>query len=426
MALLDDRDVELLGSHLSGLQIDFIVSGGIACIEAPKAIRELRRYGASVRVILTASAEKFVSKEVFEWASKNPVVSSLTGQAEHLSSADILCVYPCTLNMISKISLGLADTPATTLVQSLLERKLVVLQPSMHESLLRSPAYRDHSRRLSQMKNLVIVDGLQEEGKSKAIDAKSFAARVCREYARSQMKETPSVLVLMGPTRSYLDDIRFLTNYSSGSLGLAIADECYRRGFDLHLITGVISQPISKLFSTEIVETATEMEVAAQSYLRKNPANIIFFAAAVLDFEVKEKQLGKKASADQDWTVHLEASSKLIDSVGLECPVRVGFKLESGLDEKDLSKKLADWSKNHRVDLVCGNRKEDVSASQHRAHIFDVETNKLQSVQSKKLVAHELLEMAAQKYFKKNKSQSQKSKEVEKPKPSEDRSISFV
>lgn len=426
MTLLDDRDVELLGEHLSGLQIDFIVSGGIACIEAPKAIRELRRYGASVRVILTASAEKFVSKEVFEWASKNPVVSSLTGQAEHLSSADILCVYPCTLNMLSKISLGLADTPATTVLQSLLERKLVVLQPSMHESLLQSPAYRDHSTRLSQMKKLVIVEGLQEEGKSKAIDAKSFAARVCREYARSQMKEIPSVLVLMGPTRSYLDDIRFLTNYSSGTLGLKIADECYRRGFDLHLVSGAISQSVQKQFSSELVETATEMENAAQEYLSKNAAGIIFFAAAVLDFEVKEKQSGKKSSADQAWSVDLEASSKLIDSIGLECPVRVGFKLESGLDEKDLGKKLFDWSKNHRVDLICGNRKEEVSASQHVASIFDVETQGLQSVQSKTFVARELVEAAFQKYFKKKKSRSQKSKDVEKPKPSEDRSISFV
>src|SRR5947209_1037854 len=106
---MDDRDVEIKGDHLAGKSFDFVVSGGVASVEVPKIIRELRRYGANVRVIMSEGAHQFVTPLLFEWASKNAVVRALTGSAEHISNADAVLIAPATLDFISRVAHGLAD-----------------------------------------------------------------------------------------------------------------------------------------------------------------------------------------------------------------------------------------------------------------------------------------------------------------------------
>jgi phosphopantothenoylcysteine decarboxylase/phosphopantothenate--cysteine ligase len=203
--IMDDRDVDIKGDHLKGRSIDFVVAGGIACIESPRIIRELRRYGARVRVWMTRSATEFVSPRVFEWASKDSVITDLSGAAEHITHADAIVIAPATLDLIAKISLGLADSPALTMIQSALARKSIFAVASMHESLAENPILRSHLATLSKISKFKFIESVAAESKLKMPPAEHFVAEVSHSLSKSALKNR-AIAISVGPTRSYADD----------------------------------------------------------------------------------------------------------------------------------------------------------------------------------------------------------------------------
>jgi len=353
--VLDDRDVVLKGSQLAGLSVDLVVAGGIAAVEAPKLIRELRRYGASVRVFMTASACKFITPLSLEWASRQSVVTDLSGSAEHIASSDMVVVAPATLDFVGKASWGLADSAALTLVQSALQRLPVFFAPSMHESLSQNPLFQENKRRLSKLKNVFFLDPVAAEGKMKAQGFESMVARICHLAGSASQLRGQKVGLTLGPTRSIVDDVRYLSNRSSGAMGLAIADELYRRG-------------AAEVLQKVDVKTNGEMHrELSQIVARKKPSALIF-AAAVLDFDVESARSGKTSSAG-GFEVSLRPSKKIIHSFAKFKGVKVGFKLESQISEKSLVLRARESLKQHQLSFVVANRLEDVSKTAHRAFL---------------------------------------------------------
>ncbi len=391
---LDDRDVVLKGDELEGRKIDFVVCGGIAAIESPKLIRELRRYGAQVRVILSPAAENFVNPIVFEWASKNKVISQLSGSAEHISQADIVVIAPATLDFMAKMSLGLADSAAATLLQSRLERAPVVVIPSMHSSLLESPSFKEHAKRLSHLKGVTIVEGPKEEGKLKALAPEDAAIHTIRAFRKYFLKTPLRTLITLGGTRSYLDDVRYLGNFSTGRTGLDIALEFFKRGHEVEIIAAHTEVSIPNYLKTTKALEHREFEAALKKISNK-PPDVWIQAAAILDFEATDTETKKRAS-DSAWNLKLKPTTKIIDQFSWPNCKKIAFKLESRLNEAELSSEVETWIRGKNIDLVVANRLEDVSSKKYRARIYDSKLKRWLPVDSRPMLGKILVQKSSE------------------------------
>jgi phosphopantothenoylcysteine decarboxylase/phosphopantothenate--cysteine ligase len=386
--IFDDRDVEIKGQYLAGKTLDFVITGGVAAIESPRFIRELRRFGAEVRVWMTPSAEKFVSPLVFEWASKRVVTTELSGIAEHISQSDAVVVAPCTLNFLSKMALGIADTAAATLIQSAMGRMPVFIAPSMHVTLSESRSYERHRKSLAQLTNVFFLEPHSQESKLKMISVESAVAVICHELSARHLTKKAKAVVSLGPTRSPIDDVRYISNHSTGALGLRIADEFFRRGFDVIAVVGPIQVSLPPYLHVVSVKTNQEMKRAMRAQVDRG-ADIAVFAAAVLDFDVAETSQGK-LSSKKSVELRLKPSPKLIDSIRSKNLKRVGFKLESGVSEKELLRRAQDALKSQKVDLLVANRLEDVSAESHRAYLLTHGSSGVLKLSSREEIAQAL------------------------------------
>ncbi|MDB5036512.1 MAG: phosphopantothenoylcysteine synthetase/decarboxylase [Bacteriovoracaceae bacterium] len=385
----DDRDVDIKGAHLAGKMIDLIVAGGIASIETPKLIRELRRYGANVRVFMTKSATQFVSPLVFEWASKNPVVTDLTGLAEHITHADGVLIAPATLDFISKIAVGISDSAAATLVQSAINRIPVLFAPSMHLSLQGNPAYAAHLNSLSKINRVTILSAAEDEGKAKMLGFEEITARVCHELSTSSLSKIP-ILISLGPTRSYVDVMRYLSNRSTGKLGLAIADDLYRRGAKVFTVCGAIQKSVPHYLNPVFAETNKEMEASFLAIVEKEKPRVGIFSAAVLDFDIVNPRSGK-SSSKESIELKLKPSAKLIEATSWpKNMIRVGFKLESGLSIEELKERAKKWAQLNHCELLVANRLEDVGEEAHKAYLFSAKDNSFTNASNKVEIADQI------------------------------------
>jgi len=413
---LDDRSVASLGTQLQGRHIDVVVSAGIACLETPKLLRELRRYGADLRVILTPKVESFVRPLCFEWASGQEVLTELSGAAEHISQADAVVIAPCTLDFLSKISLGLADSAAAALVQSVLGRRSVFIQPAMHSSLEKNPIYQRNLKTVSELPFVTILSAREEESKRKVPDVRETSREICHLINRYYRQDKIGrLLVLMGPTRSYLDDVRYISNYSSGRTGFAIADNFYRWGWTPDIVSGPVPINFPDVWSVSSVESIQEFAHTAGEHLKRHKYQSIIFAAALLDFEVTEKFQGKRSSKSA-WSLELKPVEKLIPSLGKEVPIRVGFKLQSGKDRDSLTRIIKEAADKNHCEIVVGNNLEDISETSHPTQIYIRSEQKFCEAQNNQELSDILISKIE--FLSKCPIQSQKRKAAENPKPS--------
>ena len=196
-----------------------------------------------------------------EWATGNPVVRELTGKTEHVrllgespEQADLLLVAPCTANTISKIALGIDDTPVTTFASMAIGNGVPVLVcPAAHEPMYRNSAVMENIKRLKEM-GVEVVEPRIEEGKAKIADRQTIVLAVLRLLAKKDL-EGRSVLVSGGPSAEFIDPVRVITNLSSGKTGLDIATEAWRRGASVSYVYGGSLAPPSSIRSRRIVTT---------------------------------------------------------------------------------------------------------------------------------------------------------------------------
>jgi phosphopantothenoylcysteine decarboxylase / phosphopantothenate---cysteine ligase len=177
-----DLKVEKIENYLEGKRIGLCVTGGIAAIETPKIARHLRRYGADVRVYATQNALKFIGEASLEWATEKPVVSELSGLAEHICLEDLVLVAPATMNTINKIMLGIADNAVTSLIASALGNKTpVYIAPTMHKSLYDNPFFQENLKRASSY-GIRIIEPRFSEGKAKIPHTRKIADEIIKYF----------------------------------------------------------------------------------------------------------------------------------------------------------------------------------------------------------------------------------------------------
>lgn len=366
---------------LDGKKIAMGICGSVGAARAPDLARELMRHGADVYVFMSRAAQGIISPALMEWATGNAVVTELTGGIEHVAlgggipgCADLVLIAPATANTISKMALGIDDTPVTTLATTALGAGLpLIVVPAMHGSMYRHPAVAENIRRLESL-GVTVVGPVEAEGKAKMADTEAVVETAASALQRKDMVGM-KVLVTAGPTRAYLDPVRYLTNSSSGRMGIALAAEAASRGADVTLVLGptTLTPPRCK---TLRVETTEEMLSAVLGELRSTKYDLLAMAAAPLDFRFEETHKAK-VSSDAPIKTSLVPLPKIVKEARVVSPYLfvIGFKAEYGLAKGELEERAATRLNDSGMDMIVANDLSQPGAG------FQSETNEVHIIQ---------------------------------------------
>jgi phosphopantothenoylcysteine decarboxylase/phosphopantothenate--cysteine ligase len=320
------------------------------------------RHGAEVFPVMSPMAQKIIHPYLLEWATGNEVVIELTGKIEHITLAgkhdehvDLVIIAPATANTIGKIACGIDDTPVTTTVSSGLGAGIPILVvPAMHESMYNHPAVLENIEKLRKF-GVHVISPRMEEAKAKIPEISSIIEKVFAILGPNDLVGK-CFLITAGPTRGWIDQVRFVSNPSTGKMGIAIAQEILARGGQVHLVLGPSSeqQPMGAIITN--VETSEEMLKEVMSTLSKNTIDCFISSAAVLDF-VPEKTEDKKIESGQNLSISLVPSSKIIEEARKKYKdlYIVGFKVESGLSDDELESRAREKISSGICNLVVAN-----------------------------------------------------------------------
>jgi phosphopantothenoylcysteine decarboxylase/phosphopantothenate--cysteine ligase len=345
---------------LEGKKIALCICGSVAAIKAPDLARELMRNGAEVFAIMSPSAQKLISPTLLEWATGNPVITELTGKIEHVQlggkgGVDLILIAPATANTIGKIAAGIDDTPVTSLATTAIGSGIpVMIAPVMHGSMYRHPLVSENLKKLSSLGIKIIPPEIVED-KAKFPDISVIVEEVLSALSRKDMTGI-SVLVTAGPTRSYMDSIRFLTNSSSGKMGYAFAYEASARGARVTLISGPTNLANPRGTNIVPVETTEEMLEAVDNALSKEKYDLFVMAAAPLDFAIVEKFDGKVPSTSE-LKLTLRPLPKIVDVARKKSKdlFIIGFKAEYNLTREELFSRAMSRLLESGMDLIVAN-----------------------------------------------------------------------
>jgi phosphopantothenoylcysteine decarboxylase/phosphopantothenate--cysteine ligase len=351
---------------LTGKQVVLGVTGGIAAYKACEIVREMRKEGAEVRVVMTASATRFITPLTLQTLSANPVVTDmfdLISESEigHISlaqRADLLLVAPATANIIGKIRNGIADDMLSTVVMATCAP--VLIAPAMNSQMYASAAVRENVETL-RARGFSFVDPGEGELACGTVGPGRLAdpPRIV-EMARVLLSPKPlagkRVVVSAGPTAEAVDPVRYVSNRSSGKMGYAMARAAHRLGATVTLVSGPVPMPDPYFVETVRVESAAQMRDAVAAAAER--ADVVVMSAAVADFRPSDPSTTKIKKESFGGTISLVPTVDILAELGERKGGRVliGFAAETDALENNARGKLA----RKRLDAIVAN---DVSRS---------------------------------------------------------------
>ena len=368
-----DTDVEIRGDSLAKMRILLGVSGGIAAVDTVRLARELRRHGAIVSVMMTHSAQKIISPLAIEWATQSPVITDWESDLTALEEVDGILIAPTTRDLMASYLHGLQHGPILMALSAARTRNCPVMMiPSMHADLANDPVTQDL---VDEVRNngIKVHWGDEQEGKRKTPPHEEIVARFSN-YVNSSKTHRKSVVVTLGATRSPIDDIRFIQNTSSGSTGFAIADDLFRHGHDVTCVKGITTVTTPKWLPLVIQADSPDEMLKELFALSNDDIDAWVHSAAVLDYVVENSAEGKLASQQGPLDVKLIESPKHILELSEKCQgtVRIGFKLETGIKQKELVRRALAQIEYAKMTAVVANRLEDINdSSKPRAYLVD-------------------------------------------------------
>ncbi len=308
------------GDALKGRKVVLCVTASVAAYKAVDLARLLMRHGADVYPVLTRKATRLVSSELLSWATGNRAVVDLTWELEHIQlvdkgRADLIIIYPCTANTLSKIANGIDDTSVTTIASVALGSKMpIIVALAMHEVMYHNPIL---VRNIRALEGLVeFIEPVMEEGKAKVAEPEHVLAKAVEVLRHVRLLKGKSVLITAGATVEYIDSIRVITNLSSGKFGTAFAREAMLMGADVTLIYGHgSSEPLANVRLIR-VNTSRDMLNAVTNELRSRHYDLVIMNAAVADFRPSQISSRKIESRGDDMLMlRLEPTEKIVDVV---------------------------------------------------------------------------------------------------------------
>ena len=384
------------------------VCGGIAAYKSVEILRRLTQAGASVRVIMTRSAQWFVGALTFEALSGQPVFKEMFAEGQEASirhidwaqSTDGVIIAPATANMIGKLANGIADDPLSTFMLAVSAPVLVC--PSMNSQMYVSHAVQRNLDTLRSDGYLVIDPGYGElacgtTGPGRLPEPDVIVDRFISCLAPNDLAGK-KIVVTAGPTIEPIDPVRFISNPSSGKMGYAVARAAAQRGAEVTLVTGPTQLPDPDNVTTIKIRSADEM---AEAVLRLfEQADVVVKAAAVSDYGPQESAGHKIKKGRKEWVLSLKQNKDILRALGRQKThqVLVGFAAETRDLEQNATKKLTEKNLDMIVGNVVGSAGSGFESDTNTVTMFfkDGTKESLPSME-KETVAHILLDRIMEK-----------------------------
>ena len=344
--------------NLNGKKILLIICGGIAAYKSLEVIRLLRKNGSSVKTILTNNAKKFITPLSVASLSQEKVYTDLfnsdnESEMDHISLSrwsDLILIAPATANTISKISFGLSDDLASTVVFA--SDKKIFIAPAMNVRMWEHQSNKENLEKLIDFGHEIIGPetgemACGEYGMGKMSEPVTIINHINNYFKKLENNKKFKALVTAGPTHEYIDPVRFISNKSSGKQGYEIARSLSENGFDTTLISGPTNLNQIKGVNLIKVKSADEM---LEATLNNLPTDVAIFSAAVADFKVKNKEK-EKIKKNKISELSLEKNTDILGHISNHNSLRpklvVGFAAETNSLKnnslKKLSEKNCDW-----------------------------------------------------------------------------------
>lgn len=361
-----------------GKKIIFGITGCISAYKSCLIIRRLIESGAEVKVLMTPSAQEFITPLTLSVLSKNPVITKIFPDKDsqqntwHIDLAlwgDLMIIAPASINTIAKIAHGFADNALTTLVTAL--RCPLLIVPTADMDMYQNPLTQENISKLRSLGYYILeaeegflASGLSGKGRLPEVEKILQAAESILNGYKKDF-EGKKILVTAGPTYEDIDPVRFLGNRSSGKMGYELAKALFFRGAKVTLISGPTSEPSFQGINIIKVRSADEMDKKVQENIIDN--DCLIMAAAVADYrpeKINDKKIKKEQNLD---SIKLVKTNDILGSLTKAGKKVVGFALETDNEYDNALKKI----RNKNLDLIVLNSLKDEKAG------FEFDTNKI-------------------------------------------------
>ncbi len=348
---------------LNGKTVVLAVTGSIAAYKMANVANMLKKLGADVHVLMTQNATQFINPITFETLTQHKCLidtfdRNFQYSVEHVAlakAADIVLIAPASANVIGKIACGIADDMLTTTVMACPCKKLIA--PAMNHNMLHNPIVEDNIKKLAAYGYGIInadrgmlANG--DIGDGRLPEENVLVEHILKEIAFEKDLEGKKILVTAGATREPIDPVRFITNHSSGKMGIALARAAMQRGAQVTLVCAHCDVEMPMFVDVVSVQTAQEMFEAVTQ--RSDEQDIIIKAAAVADYTPAVTADSKLKKSDDDMKIDLMRTKDILKTLGedkREGQIICGFSMET---DNVLENSRAKLEKKN-CDMICAN-----------------------------------------------------------------------
>lgn len=376
---------------LQGKNIVLGITGSIAAYKACTLIRLLIKKGAQVQVVITPAGKEFITPITLSALTQKPVVSEFFSQKDgtwhsHVNLglwADAMIVAPCTAASLAKMANGIADNMLITTYLSM--KAPVFIAPAMDLDMYKHPSTHKNIEQLKQYGNTIIepqsgflASGL--EGKGRMEEPEAIVEQVQRFFETNNSQSNlkgKDILITAGPTFEKIDPVRFIGNYSSGKMGFALANECAKRGANVHLVCGPVALKENKGIERIDVESGDQMFEECQKLFSK--CNVAILCAAVADFKPQKQEAQKIKHSHNLKAISVVPTTDIAAQLGKmkkDNQLLVGFALETNNEIVNAKEKL----EKKNLDFIV------LNSTQNKGTTFKADDNKISIITKNEII----------------------------------------
>lgn len=358
------------GRELEGKRIILGITGSIAAVECFKLARELIRHGGDVQAVMSPEAVKLVTTEAMQFATGKEVITDLDGRVQHIDllgdyedRADLLLVAPCTANTLSKMALAIDDTAVTTMATVAIGANIPVLvAPAMHLAMFNHPGVQRNVKTLREM-GVGLIGPTMIGKKAHVASIDEIVQNVLRRLGPGDLRGK-KVLIIGGSSEEPIDQVRVITNRSSGETAICLAQTAFRRGAEVELWTGRMSVPVPGYFKCRSFRRVEEL----LGMVDEIDHDAVIVPAALSDYAPISTP-GKIPSGSKTIALKLTGLPKVLPAIRPRTRVLIGFKAEIGVSSEELIGRARARLEEYDLDLIAANDLSDVKEGATRTRL---------------------------------------------------------
>jgi phosphopantothenoylcysteine decarboxylase/phosphopantothenate--cysteine ligase len=362
-------------TFLKNKRIVLAVTGSIASVETVLLARELIRHGATIIPVMTEAATKIIHPDALWFATGKKPIIELTGDTEHVQycgrvddPVDLLLIAPSTANTISKIALGIDDTTVTTFATTAIGSHVpIIIVPAMHLSMYDHDIVQENIAKLKKQ-NIEFIDPVIKNNKARFASNEEIVAEVIHQIGPN-LFDGKKMLIIGGSTEEPIDDVRCLTNVSSGKTAISLATTSFLHGADVLLWYGQSNTAVPPYIESVRFKTITDIKKMINKSILET-YDMVVVCAALADF-IPEKQDGKIPSDKDVLSIQCHKAEKILPLLRKKVRngIIIGFKLA---ESKNASiEKAKELLISSSIDGVIANTISSINSSDQRIWIID-------------------------------------------------------